>query len=217
MQRMTRSKNLHGPWGLYAIIDPEHCLGRPLLSLARMVLENGAGALQLRDKRGTFEEILSAARSLQALCDEYGVPFIINDNPYLAREAGADGVHLGQEDIPVALAREIIGPDRLIGLSTHTREQALSGETSGADYLGFGPAFATATKVQPYLPLGLEFMQWAAQSLRVPFVAIGGITPQNARELASVGVSNIAVISALGESDDPGWMAQAFVQAVKRI
>lgn len=210
----SHSKNLHGPWGLYAILDPEHCGGRSLLRLARAVLENGAGAIQLRDKTGTFEESVQLGRKLLALCDEYGAPFIINDNPYLAREINADGVHLGQEDMPIAMAREIVGGGKLIGLSTHTREQALAGDESGADYLGFGPAFATTSKVQDYLPLGVDLMRWAAGAIRIPFVAIGGITPERARDLAAVGVRNVAVISALTQSDDPAAAAKAFVEAL---
>lgn len=214
MTSQQHSKNLHGPWGLYVILDPEHCRGRSMMSLAREVLENGAGVLQLRDKIGTFEESLAIGRKLLTLCDEYGIPFIVNDNPYLAREIGADGVHLGQDDMPVSMAREIVGPNAMIGLSTHTREQAMEGQNSGADYLGFGPAFATATKVQEYLPLGVDLMRWAVGAIRVPFVAIGGISPENARELAVVGVRNVAVISALTRSDDPGATTRAFVEAL---
>lgn len=212
--RTAHSKNLHGPWGLYAIIDPECCRDHPLLGVARAVLENGAGCIQLRDKIGRFEDTVDIGRRLRTLCDEYGVPFIVNDNPYLAREIGADGVHLGQDDMPVQLAREIMGANGLIGLSTHTREQALAGQDSGADYLGFGPAYITSTKIQAYPPLGVEMMQWAVGAMRLPLVAIGGITAARARELASVGVQNVAVISALTATEDPGAAAKAFVEAI---
>jgi thiamine-phosphate pyrophosphorylase len=204
------------PWGLYAIIDPEFCKGRAPLHLARQVLQSGAGILQLRDKRSDFEELVILGRSLKTLCDEYAVPLIVNDNPYLAKEAGASGVHLGQTDMPVPMAREIVGKDALIGLSTHTRKQAIEGQISGADYLGFGPVYATSTKPRAHSPLGRGEMRWAARTLGIPFVAIGGITPRRLPELVQAGVRNVAVISAIFGADDPGAAAGEFVEGLRR-
>ena len=210
------AKNLRGPWGLYAIVDPDQCARRPPEELARQVLQNGAGALQLRDKQRSFEDRARLGRHLLALCDEFRVPFIVNDDPHLAREIGADGVHVGQTDTPVSQARQIVGLGRLVGLSTHNRAQALEGQRSGADYLGFGPIYATGTKAQPYAPLGLGEARWAAENLKIPFVAIGGLTPQRAGELARAGVKNVAAISALFAAEDPGAAARAFCEALKK-
>ncbi|MCX7017316.1 MAG: thiamine phosphate synthase [Candidatus Sumerlaeota bacterium] len=211
---MSKPTNLFAPWGLYAVVDPEHCAGRDPLALARAVLENGAGILQLRDKKSTPAERQRLAGELLALCREFGVPFLVNDFVLLAWRIGADGVHLGQGDLAVDEARKILGPNRLIGLSTHNREQALRGLRSGADYLGFGPMYATGTKVQEHPPLGLEQARWAAETLTLPFVAIGGITPERAADLARCGVKNVAAISALFAVGDPGAAARAFVKAV---
>ena len=203
-------------WGLYAIIDPAFCKGREPLPLARQVLQSGAGILQLRDKESDFEDLVILGRSIKTLCDEYSAPFIVNDNPYLAKEVGAGGVHLGQNDMPVQMAREIVGNDALIGLSTHTRKQAVDGQVSGADYLGFGPAYATETKSLEYAPLGRGEMRWAAQTLRIPFVAIGGITTRRLPDLVEAGVRNVAVISAIFADDDPGAAAGEFVEGLGR-
>ncbi|MHA1573359.1 MAG: thiamine phosphate synthase [Alphaproteobacteria bacterium] len=207
-------KRKSAPWGLYAILDPAHCAGRDLAILARQVLENGAGALQLRDKKGDEQERTKMGRRLKALCEEFGAMFIINDDPCLAREVDADGVHVGQDDAPIAEARAIVGRDRVVGLSTHTREQALAGCDSGADYLGFGPIYATATKTQPYPPLGAEEVRWAAETLILPFVAIGGVTRERLPELVEAGVKNVAAISAIFAAEDPGRAARQFVEVL---
>ncbi|OPZ13173.1 MAG: Thiamine-phosphate synthase [candidate division BRC1 bacterium ADurb.BinA364] len=204
-----------GEWGLYAIVDPEHCIRHNPLRAARLLLEGGARALQLRDKMSPFDDRLALALRLKALCDEYGAHFIVNDDPGLALAAGADGVHVGQDDTPVSEARGLLGPDAIIGLSTHTRGQALEGQHSGADYLGFGPMFMTQTKDQPYAPLGVDEARWAARTLTLPFVAIGGIARDNVGLLAEAGTRNAAAIGALLRAGDIKAEARFFAEALR--
>ncbi len=170
--------------------------------------------MQWRDKASPFEDQVQTCMKLKALCDEFNTPMIVNDNPYLALESGADGVHLGQDDVSVWVARDLLGDERLIGLSTHTRKQALDGAKSGANYLGFGPMYQTRTKQQEYKALEVGGARWATGLIDLPLVAIGGITPERARRLARVGVRTVAVISALFEADDPGEEARDFIEAM---
>jgi thiamine-phosphate pyrophosphorylase len=142
---------------------------------------------------------------------------LVNDNPYLARDGHADGVHLGQTDCPVEIARDILGPDRLVGLSTHTRLQALRAQEGPVDYIGLGPVFRTDTKRSHYLPLGLTTVRWAAANLRVPFVAIGGITHDNLADVLAAGARHCAMISAIMGSEDIAAAAREFVSLCDQL
>jgi thiamine-phosphate pyrophosphorylase len=162
--------------------------------------------LQLRDKHATGPELRRAADRARAACDAAGTLFIVNDDPRLAAACRADGVHIGQDDGPVAAAREIVGGDRLIGLSTHSPDQI--DDAGGVDYIGVGPIFATPTK-PGHPPVGLELVRYAAAHARVPFFAIGGIHPENVRAIRAAGTERITVIRAIGDARDPAAAARA--------
>ena len=168
-------------------------------------LRGGVDVVQLRLKQATDGEILRAAARVRRTCSDHGVLFILNDRPDLAVTAGADGVHLGQDDEPVAQAREIVGRERIVGLSTHSREQIDA--AAGVDYIGVGPVHQTPTK--PGRPaVGLELVRYAAARARVPFFAIGGIDLQNADAVGKAGAARIAVVRALTEAPDPEHAAR---------
>jgi len=202
-------------WRLYAITCPERLAGRELVGLAEAAIRGGADVLQLRDKEASDEEFLAKARSLLSLTRRLGVPLLINDRLQLARECGADGVHLGQEDGSLAEARRILGEGTLIGRSTHNPEQALAAEREGFDYVGIGPIYATPTKPAS-APVGLDLVRFAAARLKIPFVAIGGIDKSNIREVSDAGAGCVAVVRALLGSDDPKNAARTLLREMKR-
>jgi thiamine-phosphate pyrophosphorylase len=174
-------------------------------------LKGGVDIIQLRIKRGSEEEILAAAARFKRVCADHGALFVLNDSPELALAADADGVHLGQEDTSVALAREIVGGERLVGLSTHTAEQVLA--AGGADYIGVGPVHETPTK--PGRPaVGLELVRFAAHAAGVPFFAIGGIEIDNVERVRDAGASRVAVVRALTEASDPERAARTLRAAL---
>jgi len=186
------------------------CDARPDAFLDQ-ALSGGVDIVQLRIKRAADEEIVRAAEVFVRRCAEHGALFILNDRPDLAAAVGADGVHVGQDDASVAAARALIGPDRLLGLSTHTPEQVDA--ATGVDYIGVGPVHATPTK--PGRPaVGLELISHAAAHARVPFFAIGGIDVENAAEVRAAGGRRIAVVRALTEAQDPARAARALRAAI---
>lgn len=169
-------------------------------------LRGGADIFQLRDKHASDDELLAAAEAARAACDRHGALFVINDRPDLVGATGADGVHLGQDDMAVADARAVVGPDVLIGLSTHTPAQIDA--AAGADYIGVGPVHATPTK-RGRPAVGLELVRHAAAHATVPFFAIGGIDAGNLADVVAAGASRAAVVRAIGEAPDPEAAARA--------
>jgi thiamine-phosphate pyrophosphorylase len=186
--------------GLYAIIDPEHCASREPAWVAQEILAGGCCALQLRAKTAGDREILSLGIKLKHLCSEHGVPFIMNDRADLAALLEADGLHLGQDDLSIAEARNIF--PRSIGVSTHSLDQALIASAT-ADLIGVGPVFATQSKKNPDPCLGLEALHEIATKTEVPCVAIGGITLDQSAAVYETGVDMIAMIRALSQAEDP--------------
>jgi thiamine-phosphate pyrophosphorylase len=175
------------------------CDDRPPEFLER-ALRGGVDVVQLRIKDADDDAIASAARRFKAVCARQRALFVLNDRPDLAAEIDADGVHVGQDDVPVAEARAVVGPDRLLGLSTHSPAQVDA--AAGVDYIGVGPVHATPTK--PGRPaVGLDLVRYAAEHARVPFFAIGGIGPDNVGEVWAAGAQRIAVVRALTEAEDP--------------
>jgi thiamine-phosphate pyrophosphorylase len=160
--------------------------------------------VQLRDKQGAD---LEAAHRFRSLCDQLGALLIVNDHPELALECGADGVHVGQDDMPLPAVRALVGPGTLIGISTHSPAQVDAAERSEADYLGVGPVFATATKPQVE-PVGLELVRYAAEHARKPWFAIGGIDTTNVAEVRAAGATRIAVVRAIRDAPDPKQAAR---------
>ena len=180
-------------WGLYVILDRD-LSGLSHEVAAERALAGGAKVLQLRDKSATFEALVVTGKKLRKMTRTAGATLIVNDNPYLAHEIGADGVHVGQTDFPPYIAREILGPDAIIGISTHNKPQALLALTQPVNYIAVGPVFDTQTKPSDNKPLGVEHVRWVKQQLGMPMVAIGGITAGNIPDLARIGIENIAVI-----------------------
>jgi thiamine-phosphate pyrophosphorylase len=187
---------------LYAIVDPLDT-GRDPVTLATALLAGGARLVQLRLKDATPRDVLAAAVAVRRLTREAGALFVVNDRPDIARAVGADGVHLGQEDLPVAATRRVVGPDCLIGVSTHDLEEARAAAAAGADYLGVGPVFATASKVRALAPRGLDLLRAVRASVDRPLVAIGGITPATAPSALGAGADAVAMIAALVRAPSP--------------
>lgn len=176
-------------------------------------LRGGVDIVQLRMKNAPDEAILAAGQRFSRSCREYGALLIINDRPDLAAAAEADGVHLGQDDVPVAHARDVLGYERLIGLSTHTPEQVTAAAGPPVDYIGVGPVYETPTK--PGRPaVGVELVRYAADHARVPFFAIGGITAANAATIRAAGAIRVAVVRALTDATDPEAAARELRRAI---
>lgn len=188
--------------GLYVVTDETLSPGRDHLQIAFAALEGGADVIQLRDKRRDTGDLLPLAREISALCQSHGALFIVNDRIDLAIAAGADGVHLGQTDLPVREARQILGPDMLIGISVENAEQVQAAEAEGADYFGVGPIYGSATKLDAGDAVGTEqIIQFRAVS-ELPIVAIGGITLESIPEVIRAGADAIAVIGAVVAAED---------------
>jgi thiamine-phosphate pyrophosphorylase len=189
--------------GYYAIAED--------LVTAKKLVHGGAAVLQLRHKQATSRELVDLAQAFRALTREAGIPFVMNDRLDVALVVDADAVHLGQDDLPLEAARRVAGGRLAVGISTHTPEQAEAFARAGADYLGFGPVYATATKENPDPVQGLAALAEAVRrAAPVPVVAIGGITLERASEVAATGVAGICVISAVNGAPDP-------VAAARRI
>jgi len=187
---------------LYAIVDPLDT-GRDPAALAAALLRGGARLVQLRWPGASARELLAAALAIRPLARSAGALFLVNDRPDVARAAEAEGVHLGQDDLPVAAARRVLGAGRLIGVSTHDPGQARAAEAAGADYLGVGPVYATATKPDALAPRGLALVSAVRAAVRCPLVAIGGITPETAAAVRAAGADAVAMIGALVRAPDP--------------
>lgn len=181
---------------LYAVTD-RHWLGdRTLYEVVKESLDGGATFIQLREKNLDQEHFLEEAKELKKLCAEYKVPFVINDNVDIALEIDADGVHVGQSDMEAGDVRAKLGPDKIIGVSAQTVEQALLAEKHGADYLGVGAVFPTGSK-DDAIEVSHETLKAICEAVSIPVIAIGGITVDNTSSLAGTGICGIAVISAI--------------------
>ncbi|MFZ2223616.1 MAG: thiamine phosphate synthase [Candidatus Deferrimicrobium sp.] len=192
-----------GLWRLYVIIDPKASRGRSDLQVAEAAIAGGADALQLRDKEASSGRLYEVALQLRKLTRDAGIPFIVNDRLDIALAADADGVHVGQTDLPASVARKIMGPGRILGVSVDTVEEAVLAERDGADYLGVGPVFeARGTKPDAGPPLGVDRIARIRRRCGLPIVAIGGINAENARTVRAAGADAAAVISAVVSADD---------------
>lgn len=180
---------------------------RELAQLLPAAIAGGVDVVQLREKTMNDEELLAVAGTTQALCERLGALFVLNDRPHIAREVGADGVHVGQDDMPVAKVRALVGPDMLIGLSTHAPNEIDTTEVGLVDYIGVGPVHATPTK--PGRPaVGVELVRYAATYAAVPFFAIGGLDAHNVGEVLDAGASRVCVLRAIADARDPGGAAR---------
>ncbi|HEY0913021.1 MAG TPA: thiamine phosphate synthase, partial [Bradyrhizobium sp.] len=191
---------------LYVLITESVCRS-PWMQVAEEALRGGADCLQLREKDLDPGEVLARARLLVELCRRYSAISIINDRPDIALLSGADGVHLGQQDLPPTEARKLLGPDKLIGVSTHNLEQARAARHSGADYIGIGPCFVSGTKRRDFVA-GLDVVREVAGSVSIPAVAIAGITADNVDDVVKSGVQAVAVTAAVCAAEDPRKAAE---------
>jgi thiamine-phosphate pyrophosphorylase len=186
---------------LYAILDPEQTAGRSTDLVLDELLKGGAQWLQLRVKSLTPADFFGLARRARTRTRAHGCKLIINDRVDIALGCDADGVHLGQEDLPLAAGRKLIG-DKIIGISTHDLAQAQVAEQGGADYIGFGPMFGTSTKNTGYAARGLDMLRTIRAGVKLPIVAIGGITEQNVQQVWQAGANSAAIISDILRADD---------------
>ena len=198
--------------GLYLILDQQYTK-RNIVSIAIEAAEAGVDVIQYRDKILSKKEAITVAQRLRGLTERTGVIFIVNDDPALALAVDADGVHLGQEDIPVAIARRILGKDKLIGLSTHSVEEATAANNLDVDYIGFGPIFHSKTKTVTS-PHGIEGIRRIREFVSLPIIAIGGIDQGNASGVIKAGANGVAVISAILSAPN---IAKAVLELKKEI
>lgn len=202
---------------LYLVADADYAAGRDLAGLVEAAVEGGVTIVQLRAKNLIHGPFVELGRALAGRLAPRGVPLLVNDRPDVALACGASGVHLGQDDIPVAVARRLLGPNAAIGVSVNTPEEAVRAEQDGADYVGAGPAYATSTKSTSLGVLGPEGIGRIARAIRLPVVAIGGITAVNAAGLAGTGARGIAVVSAILGAPDARRAAVDLISAFQPI
>jgi thiamine-phosphate pyrophosphorylase len=201
-------------YDVYLVTDRGLCLGLGLLDVIREAVAGGAGVVQLREKNLDTRAFVELALAVKRLLSPHGVPLLINDRVDVALAAGADGVHVGQDDMPAALARKLIGAEKLLGLSVHTLEEALAAEDADVDYLGVGPIFATQTKPDAKAPIGPEGLARIRSATGRPLVGIGGIGPENAAEVIRAGAAGVAVVSAICAADSPRDAAASVLLSV---
>lgn len=207
---MTNTKNL--PAGIYGITAEKFSCGRSNLEVAKAMIEGGTKVIQYREKRHLkdYRDILEECWQMRKLTKEHGVCFIVNDFVDIAMLVDADGVHVGQEDLPVRAVRSLLGPDKIIGLSTHSPEQAKQAERDGADYIGVGPLFTTQTKENVCAAVGLEYLKHVATHSSLPFVAIGGIKEHNIKDVIDCGARTVCLVTEIVGADN-------IVQVVKKL
>ena len=186
---------------LYAVTDRSWLNGETLYAQVEKALNGGVTFVQLREKALDEQAFLEEAKEIQKLCAQYHVPFVINDNVEIAAQIGADGVHVGQSDMEAGDVREKLGPDRIIGVSAQTVEQAVRAQERGVDYLGVGAVFQTGSKADA-VEVSHETVRAITEAVDIPVIAIGGITKDNVSELSGTGICGIAVISAIFAQED---------------
>ena len=198
--------------GVYAIID--HEVESPLgpIELCRAVIMAGVRVVQLRAKKLSSLDFYELAKQMRELCRPAGAVFIVNDRLDIALSAGADGVHLGQDDLPLAEARKIAGEKLIIGISTHSPEEAIEAQKGGADYIGFGAVYKTGTKTDVTAPQGPEKLREISELVKIPVIAIGGIGLSNLKQVRLSGAAGAALISGIARTPDPGAEAASLVR-----
>lgn len=202
---------------LYAVTDRRWLApGQTLAGAVREALEGGATFVQLREKELDAALIEAEAGELKALCREFGVPFVLDDDVELAAHVGADGVHVGQEDMEAGRVRALLGDDAIVGVSAETVEEAVLAEKNGADYLGVGAVFPTGSK-DDAVSVSLDTLKQICGAVSIPVIAIGGITRDNVAELRGTGIAGIAVISAIFAQPDIRRAAEALKENVRQI
>jgi len=200
---------------IYAILDP-HLVSTPLIQLAETLAKAGVRLMQLRDKQSSTRRLYLQACELAAVLYPQEVRFIVNDRPDIAMMSRADGVHVGQTDLPVEEARRICGQPRWVGVSTHSLEQVREADRTSADYIAVGPIFPTGTKENPDPVVGIDFLRRVRPLTRKPLVAIGGITLESAADIFRAGADSVALIRDLLVAPDPGARAQQYLAVAEQ-
>lgn len=185
------------PMGIYGITDSKSGQNKDILIYSEELLRGGVKVLQYREKKKSYREKYFEALELRKLTKKYDAIFIINDDISLVLATDADGIHIGQDDLPVEIVRELIGENKIIGVSTHSPEQAIEAVKNGANYIGVGPIFSTQTKEDVCSPVGFEYLEYVEKNIDIPYVAIGGIKIHNIDEIISRGAKRIALVSEL--------------------
>ena len=195
------SANITAALQLYAVTDSRWLNGDSLAAAVEKALAGGVTCVQLREKRLPFDEFLRTAKEIKTLCQNYHVPFIVDDNLNIALACDADGLHIGQNDMPAAKARQLLGPDKILGVSAQTTRQAVAACQDGADYLGVGAVFPTGTKTDA-VEVPLDTLKAITAAVDIPVVAIGGIGADNIARLSGTGIAGAAVVSAIFAQED---------------
>lgn len=201
---------------LYAVTDRSWLRNQTLYEQVEEALQGGATFIQLREKKLDYEEFLEEAKQIQKLCKEYKVPFVINDNVEIAKQIGADGVHVGQDDMESGKVRTLLGEDKIIGVSAHNVEEALLAQANGADYLGVGAVFNTTSK-DDVSTLDHEVLKEICKAVSIPVIAIGGINEENVWKLAGTGICGVAVISAIFAKNNIKEATKSLRQKVEKM
>jgi thiamine-phosphate pyrophosphorylase len=201
---------------LYAILDPSQIPERPIAEVCDILLASGVRLIQYRNKNAPAKTVYEHCADLARRAGLAGARFIVNDRSDIARASGADGVHVGQDDLPVELARAVVGVGKWVGFSTHNLEQVASADKTSADYIAFGPVFATSSKENPDPVVGIEGLRSAREVTRKPLVAIGGITLESVDDVLAAGADSVAVISDLLKASDIGSRARQFLETATR-
>ena len=214
IEKISRQDKIKKITGLYAIIDTDLLKGRDYKEVTSQVIKGGARVIQLRDKRLNKKELLVMAREIKQLCSANGVLFIINDHLDIALAVGADGLHIGDDDIPAGVARQLLPVDKILGCSARTVDDALTLSKNEADYLGVGAMFATGTKEGAEV-VGKERLQEIKSAVNMPLVAIGGIDKNNVKEIVEAGADAVAVISAVLKAEDVEEVTRQLVDCIE--
>lgn len=202
-------------WNLYLITDEVISNGKSHEDIAREAIRGGAEVIQLRDKTSTSRRLFDTALAIRKLTDDAGVAFIVNDRLDIALAVFADGLHVGQSDLPASVARRILGEDKILGVSAASLDEAIQAENDGADYLGVGPVFeARKTKHDALEPQGLELLTQIRKHCKLPITAIGGINFENAADVVNAGADNLAIISCIVASNN---IAEASAEMISLI
>lgn len=211
-QRNTRPQRISEQLKLYLVTDRPLSLGRDIGWIVEEAVKGGATMVQLREKDIDTREFIALARQLQPILKEAGVPLIINDRVDVALAVDADGVHIGQSDMPYEIARRLLGPDKIIGLSVENMDEVREANLLDVDYIGVSPVYSTATKTDTAPPFGLDGLRRAVELSVHPAVAIGGMNGRTARDAYATGVDGIAVVSAICSAESPRKAAEELVQ-----
>jgi thiamine-phosphate pyrophosphorylase len=201
-------------YSLYLVTDRGLSRGRATLDIVGAAVQGGVTCVQLREKTCSTRVFIAEALAIRDFLRARGIPLIINDRVDVALAVGADGVHLGQSDMPLAMARSLLGRSQIIGVSVESLKDAAEAEKGGADYLGVSPIFATATKTDTAAPLGLEGLRAIRRAVKLPLVGIGGLGPGNAAQVIASGADGVAVVSAIVAAADPELAAREIARQI---